>query len=153
MGAFRSARDGTGADNLGLYGGPILGYVPIVKGLWRYWGYLALALAIIGLVTHAFGYAIIGIFSLGALGYFLIQAPAWCGAMTRRGQMCRNNPSGVLLGCHLREHKWQKIRMTFVPKAWRQLNRGLWAGPKEILATVGSLTSVVSLAIALIALH
>lgn len=124
-----------------------------MKWLRRYWGYLALALAIVGLVTHTIGYAIIGIFSLGALAYFLIQAPAWCGAMTRRNQMCRNNSSGVLLGCHLREHKWQKIKMAFVPKAWSQLNRGLWAGPKEILATVGSLTSVVSLAIALIALH
>jgi hypothetical protein len=115
-------------------------------------GISPLALAIVGLVTHTIGYAVIGIFSLGALGCFLIQAPAWCVAMTRRGQMCRNNSSGVLMGCHLREHKWQKIKVTFVPRMWSQLNRGLWAGPKEVLATAGSLTSVVSLAIALIAL-
>lgn len=140
-------------DNFDLYGSPILSYVPIVKWLRRYWGYLALALAIVGLVTHTIGYAVISIFSIAAFAYFLVQAPVWCGAITRQGQLCRNNSTGVLLGCRYREHKWQKLKMTFVPKAWRQLNHGLWAGPKEVLATVGSLTSVVSLAIALIALH
>ena len=65
-----------------------------------------------------------------ALGYFLFQAPLWCGAITREGALCRNNSSGLLIGCHLREHKWQKLKMTFVPKAWRELNRGLWATPR-----------------------
>jgi hypothetical protein len=103
-------------------------------------------------VTHTFGYAVIVIFSAGAFVYFLIQAPVWCGAITRQGQMGRNNSTGILMGCRYREHKWQKIKMTFVPKAWRQLNRGLWAGQKEILATVGSLTSVVALLIGLVPL-
>lgn len=133
-----------------MYDRPIASYIPIMTGLRRYWGYLALALAIVGLVTHTFAYVVILIFSAAALGYFLIQAPVWCGAMTRAGQMCRNNSTGVLLGCHLREHKWQKIKMTFVPRMWRELNHGLWAGPKEILATLGGVASVVSLLIALV---
>jgi hypothetical protein len=124
-----------------------------MTGLWRYWGYLALALAIIGLVTHTFGDALIVILSIGAFGYFLIQAPVWCGAIVRGGRLCRNNSTGLLLGCHIREHKFQKLKMTFIPKMWRVLNRGLWASPKEWLATTGGLASLVSLVIALIALR
>ena len=123
-----------------------------MKGLWRYWGYLALALAILGIVTHDFGYALILIFSIGSLGYFLIQAPVWCGALIRGGRLCRNNSTGLLLGCHLREHKFQKLKMTFIPEMWRELNRGLWASPKECLASLGGLASLVSLVIAVIAL-
>jgi len=129
----------------------ILSYVPIMSGLWRYWGYLSLALALVGLVTHTFGFVLILIFSIGALGYFLMQAPVWCGAITRGGQLCRNNSTGLLFGCHLSEHKLQQLKMTFVPKMWRELNRGLWASPKEWLATTGGLASLVSLVIALIA--
>jgi hypothetical protein len=69
------------------------------------------------------------------------------------GQLCRNNSTGLLLGCHLREHKLQKLEMTFVPKMWRELNRGLWASPNEWLATTGGLASLVSLVTALIALR
>jgi len=94
----------------------------------RYWGFLALAFALAGWLSLALGKvttAIVGLLllvSVGALGYFLFQAPLWCGAITREGALCRNNSSGLLIGCHLREHKWQKLKMTFVPKAWRQLN-------------------------------
>jgi hypothetical protein len=101
------------------------------------------------LVTHTFGYAVIVIFSVGAIGYFLIQAPVWCGAITRGGRLCRNNSTGLLLGCHLREHKWQKIKMTFAPKMWRERNRGLWASPKEVLAMLGGVALLVPLVIAL----
>jgi hypothetical protein len=50
----------------------------------------------------------------------------------------------VLRGCHLREHKWQKIKMTFVPRAWHELNRGLWSSPRDGMATLSGLGSVVS---------
>src|SRR5258708_40012258 len=128
-------------------------YVLLMRGLWRYWGYLALAPAILGLVTHDFGYAVILICSIGAFGYFLVQAPVWCGAIVRGGQLCRNNSTGLLLGCYIREHKFQKLKMTFIPKMWRELNRGLWASPKEWLASLGGIASFVSLVIAVIALR
>lgn len=101
----------------------------------RYWGFVALLAAIVGwvgLVAGKFVASVIGlilILSVVALGYFLFQAPLWCGAITREGTLCRNNSSGLLIGCHLREHKWQKLRMAFIPKAWQELNRGLWATP------------------------
>jgi hypothetical protein len=34
--------------------------------------------------------------------------------------------------------------MAFVPKAWRELNRGLWANPKEGVNTLAGLGSAVS---------
>jgi hypothetical protein len=116
----------------------------------RYWGFLALAFALAGWLSLALGKvttAIVGLLllvSVGTLGYFLFQAPLWCGAITREGTLCRNNSSGLLIGCHLREHKWQKLKMTFVPKAWRQLNRGLWATPREGVNTLAGLGSAVS---------
>jgi hypothetical protein len=67
----------------------------------------------------------------------LFVAPAWCGAAIRqRGQFCRNNSWGLLLGCHLRQHKWQKLKLIFVTRRWQQFTRGLWSGPSAILATV-----------------
>jgi hypothetical protein len=37
--------------------------------------------------------------------------------------MCRNNSTGMLLGCHLREHKWQKLKMIAIPLADRSTSR------------------------------
>ena len=116
----------------------------------RYWGFLALAAAVacwVGLVLGKLTTAIAGVvlvLSVGAVLYFLFQAPLWCGAVTREGTLCRNNSSGLLIGCHLREHKFQKLKMTFVPKAWRELNRGLWATPREGVNTLAGLGSAVS---------
>jgi hypothetical protein len=119
----------------------------------RYWGYLALALAIAGWFAHLFTAAIILVLSIAAVGYFLLQAPVWCGAITRDGRMCRHNSTGLLLGCHLREHKWQKIKMTFAPKGWREINRGLWASPREGVTTMSGVAAVISaLAAAVVAL-
>ena len=81
---------------------------------------------------------------MAALAYFLFQAPLWCGAATRDGTLCRNNSSGLMIGCHLRQHKWQKLKMIVVPKMWRELNRGLWVTPKEGVATLSGLGSAVS---------
>jgi hypothetical protein len=67
--------------------------------------------------------------------------------------MCCNNSTGVLLGCHLREHKWQKLKMTVIPRQWREINKGLWASPRECLATVEGIASVASLVVALVTIH
>lgn len=54
------------------------------------------------------------------------------------------------MGCHLRQHKWQKLKVVFMPKAWRELNRGLWISPKEGLATLSGLGSIISTLIAIV---
>jgi hypothetical protein len=125
------------------------------KLLQRYWGYIALALAIFGWVTHVFGYAVILIVSLVALVYFLVQAPLTCGAEIRGRQHCRNNSNGILLGCHIRQHKWQRVRDIFVSRKWRNVIHDLTGSPKDILGTIGGFLSILSIFVGLplIAIH
>ncbi len=115
----------------------------------RYWGYLALGLVILGWVTHKAGYAVILILSIAALVYFLVQAPLTCGADIRKGDHCRNNSHGLLLGCWIRQHKWQRARDIFVSRKWQNVIRDLTGSPKDILGTIGGLVSIVSLFVAL----
>jgi hypothetical protein len=133
-----------------LDGSPVRSYVPCMgQFLRRYWGYLAIVIAILGWATHTFGYAVILILSGAALIYFLVQAPLTCGAEGREGH-CRNNSHGLLMGCWIRQHKWQRLKDVFVSRKWRETGHSLLGSPKDILATVGGLASVVSLLGALI---
>jgi hypothetical protein len=43
--------------------------------LTRYWGYLAIVIAIVGYFLHGFAPAVILAVSIATLGYFLFQAP------------------------------------------------------------------------------
>jgi hypothetical protein len=124
--------------------------VPGMDLLRRYWGIPALLLAVgcwVGLVAGKLAASIVGmilVLSAAAVGYFLFQAPLWCGAVTRDGTLCRNNSSGLLIGCHLRQHKWQKLKLAIIPRAWGELNRGLWATPRDGVTTLGGMGSAVS---------
>ena len=40
-----------------------------------------------------------------------------------QNQWCRNNSHGLLLGCHLRQHKLQRVKQTFTPAGGRALAR------------------------------
>jgi hypothetical protein len=121
----------------------------IGKILRRYWGYIALALAIIGWATHSIGYAVIAVISLMALVYFLFQAPLTCHAERSRGGHCKNNSHGLLLGCWIRQHKWQNMREIFVSRKWRDIYHNLTESPRDKLGTVSALISVLSLFIGL----
>jgi hypothetical protein len=114
------------------------------KLLRRYWGYIALALAVVGWVTHTLGYAAILIASILAFVYFLVQAPLTCGAEIRGEGKCRNNSHGILVGCWVRQHKWQRAKGIFISRKWRDIAHNLWAEPKDKLATVGGLISIIS---------
>lgn len=100
--------------------------------LTRYWGYLVLVIAVIGYFLHDLKLAVILALSLAALGYFLLQAPMWCGAETRTGEWCRRNSHGLLRGCSIRQHKWQRLRQTFSP-----------AGAHAMLATSKSVSGMI----------
>jgi hypothetical protein len=90
------------------------------------------------------------LFVLSGLSFVwvLFFAPVWCGADTRKHEPCRNNSRGLLLGYHLREHRWQKFKMMFINRRWQQLNRGLWSSPAEILATVSGVVTIVGVVVA-----
>lgn len=56
----------------------------------------------------------------------------------------RNNSRGVLMGCHLRQHKWQKLKMIVIRERWRQLTRELFPNATMALATLGGIVAVTS---------
>jgi hypothetical protein len=115
-----------------------------MKNLSRYWGYVGFVILITVWWTRAVGPVALIVLSLFVTAFFLFQAPVWCCAVNRDGTLCRNNSSGLLLGCSKRQHKWQKLKMTLVPHAWRQMNRGLWVAPREVLTTLGAVTGIIS---------
>lgn len=92
--------------------------------LTRYWGYLAIVVAVAGFFLHKIGLAVVIVLAVAAVGYFLLQAPVWCGAETRTGERCRKNSHGLLRGCAYRQHKWQRTKQTFTP-----------AGARAVVAT------------------
>lgn len=116
----------------------------------KYWGFLLLVLAAGLWFSRSVGPGILIALSAATTAYFLFQAPIWCGAVNRDGTLCRKNASGILLGCSLRQHKWQKLKMAFVPRLWSKLNAGLWVNPGTGLATIGALLSLLSTAVGIV---
>jgi hypothetical protein len=82
--------------------------------------------------------------SLAYVLFLLAGAPVWCGAENRRGGYCRNNASGLLFGCHLRYHRWQKLTSVMHMRDVGQLFRRLFRNPNTAAAIVGSAAGVVS---------
>ena len=114
-----------------------------MRGLRKYWGWLLFAVMIMAAWSWQLGPAVLIAGWALVTAYFLFQAPVWCGAEGRQGP-CRNNAAGILLGCKLRQHKWQRLKLAFVPRRWRELNKGLWVNPTKCLTTVGAIVGIVS---------
>jgi hypothetical protein len=112
----------------------------LARLLARSWGYLAIIIAVAGYFLHRIALAVILALSLAALGYFLFQAPMWCGAETRKGEWCRRNSHGLLRGCSLRQHKWQRLRQTFTPAG----ARAVVATGKSVSGALGTIGGVVA---------
>lgn len=121
-----------------------------MKGFKKYWGYVVLAILLSAWWISSVGPAFLIVLSAAATFYFLFQAPVFCGAANRNEKPCRNNASGLLLGCQLQQHKWQKLKLLVVPAAWRRLNRGLWVNPTTGLNTVLAGLTILSTISALI---
>jgi hypothetical protein len=115
-----------------------------MRGIRRYWGYLLFFALITTAWTWRLGPVVLGAAWTVVTAYFLFQAPVFCGAETRAGQLCRNNASGIMMGCSYRQHKWQKLKFAVVPRRWRELNKGLWASGGKILATLGTIVAIIS---------
>jgi hypothetical protein len=116
----------------------------LVRLTWRYWGLAALVVAAVGWLTRDLGFGAIAGFSLLGLLWLLFQAPNPCGAPVRAaGKACRNNARGVLRGCHLQQHKWQRVRTFFVHPRLRECFKQLFSNPTTGLA---SLVAIVTLA-------
>jgi hypothetical protein len=113
------------------------------------WGYLLLVLAVvfwairdIGPGTALIAFTLAGVWTL-------VAAPVWCGAENRDGTSCRNNSYGLLGGCKLRQHRWQRFRDLFKAKQIREAFRGWFTGPQNQIATCALVVSLVGMVITL----
>ena len=119
----------------------------VVLFLRRYWGLVALAILVTAWWRGEAGPIPLLIVSALVTFWAAFQAPAWCGAANRASRtepFCRNNSRGLLLGCHLRQHKWQKLQALWYSRRWQDITRGLWVTPSARLATVSGVVGIVS---------
>lgn len=117
----------------------------------RYWGYLLLLVVLGGWFRWGFDPALLAGLSVVSGLWIFFQAPGWCGAKTRGDVYCRNNARGLLMGCHLRQHKWQKLLM-LAPAGWRRFGGLLVRNPISLINCGAGLATMGSLIVSVIAL-
>ncbi|MET8961831.1 hypothetical protein ABZX69_20510 [Streptomyces sp. NPDC004074] len=120
-------------------------------GLGQWWGVIAGALLIAAWINEAAGPVVIVALSALVLLWSFFQAPVTCGAPVRgRTDGCRNNATGILMGCHIRQHRWQKLKMLILRRRVREFCSGLFSDGKSTLVTLAALGSFLSGLVALI---
>jgi hypothetical protein len=120
------------------------------KALKRSYGYLFLpVIAYARFGTDKIGAGAIAILSAALVVYGLFQAPVWCGAETRNNERCCNNAYGLLMGCYLRQHRWQRLKMAMQFHSWRRLFGRMMSGFGGQAAAIGALTGTISTLVAL----
>jgi hypothetical protein len=118
----------------------------------KYWGYALLLVLAYGWTGDRFGPGVLALVSTFVVIYVLFQAPVWCTAETRSKGFCRNNASGLLMGCHLREHKWQKFKMMVKTRYWGRLGRRFMTGIGAQAAAFSAIAGMTSAMAAVITL-
>ncbi|WP_225841412.1 hypothetical protein [Streptomyces albus] len=114
-------------------------------GLGQWWGVLAGVLLIAAWVNKAAGPAVVISLSAVVFLWCFFQAPVTCKADVRgRTDGCRNNASGLLLGCHIRQHRLQKLKMLIVRRQVRAFCTGLFSDGKATIVTLAGLGSFAS---------
>lgn len=116
------------------------------------WGYLIIAFLVVGAWFSVIGATTIAVGSGLAFLYCLFQAPVFCCAETRKNEFCRNNANGLLLGCWVRQHKWQKLRMVVSRQSWARLGRRTFAGIGGCAAALSAIGTLVSALAAVVAI-
>ncbi|GAB3758077.1 hypothetical protein [Microlunatus parietis] len=114
----------------------------------RWWGLIPLAGMVVWIVLGGSGIAPFIAGPILVLIWTLFSAPATCAAINRqRGdqiELCRNNSSGLLLGCRIRQHKWQKLKTAWWHGNLREKTKGLWTGAPAKLATVSAVVGILA---------
>ncbi|MFE6959551.1 hypothetical protein [Streptomyces sp. NPDC057696] len=114
-------------------------------GLDQWWGVLASALLIAAWINSAAGPTVVIMLSAAVLVWCFFQAPVTCGALVRgRADGCRNNASGLLLGCHIHQHRWQKLKMLILRRQVRSFCSGLFSDGKAAIVTLAGVGSFIS---------
>ncbi|BDH68635.1 hypothetical protein GA0115237_111140 [Streptomyces sp. ScaeMP-6W] len=115
-----------------------------MKDFRKYWGWVVFAVLVLGWLTLSFGPVTLLLLSGASAFYCFFNVPLVCGAEVRNGLSCRNNCYGALMGCHLRQHRWQKFKMLFWRAQWGRLRRELFQRVNTVLATLGGVLAVTS---------
>ncbi|MFF7264626.1 hypothetical protein ACFZCL_30720 [Streptomyces sp. NPDC008159] len=114
-------------------------------GLGQWWGVIAAALLIAAWINRAAGPVVVATLSALVLIWCFFQAPVTCQAPVRgREDGCRNNATGLLLGCHIRQHRWQKLKMLILRRQVRAFCSGLFSDGKAVLVTLAAVGSFLS---------
>ncbi|WP_410664741.1 hypothetical protein [Amycolatopsis sp. lyj-84] len=114
------------------------------KKLASLWGYLLLTAVACFWFIPSIGLGAIAILSGFVVLYCLFQAPMWCCAETRNDKPCRNNAYGILLGCHIRQHKWQKLTMAIKQQYWSKLTKRVFSSVGGQAATFSAFAAMLS---------
>ncbi|GAA3548992.1 hypothetical protein GCM10022222_35760 [Amycolatopsis ultiminotia] len=122
------------------------------RKLGNLWGYLLLVAVAFLWPLPSVEPGIIAILSAFVVLYCLFQAPTWCCATTRDNGFCRNNAHGILLGCHFRQHKWQKVKMAFREQALTKAGGRMLGGIGGKAASLSAVAGTVSAGAATITL-
>lgn len=123
------------------------------KTVARWWGYGVFAATVYFLIDQSLPVAVLAGGAVLSSGYFLFGAPLWCAAPVRAGGGCRNNAHGLLLGCHLEQHKWAKLRMLVKRSEWAQLvGRVTYSVAGRVAAAGGAAACVTAVVTVLILL-
>jgi len=102
-------------------------------------------------INSAAGPAVVVALSVATAAWCFFQAPVTCGAPVRgRADGCRNNASGLLLGCHIRQHRWEKLKMLILRRRLREFCSGLFTDGKATVVTLAGVGSFLSGLVALI---
>ncbi|MCX5361116.1 hypothetical protein OG864_20625 [Streptomyces sp. NBC_00124] len=114
-------------------------------GLGHWWGVLTAALLIAAWINSYAGPVVVAVLSIATALWCFFQAPVSCGAPVRgRTDGCRNNANGLLLGCHIRQHRWQKLKMLLVRRRFREFCSGLFSDGKATIVTLAGIGSLLS---------
>lgn len=127
-----------------------------MKTLPKCWGYVLFVILVTGVYYGWLSSLGITVLSAATVFYTMFQAPMVCAVKnsTGRSPYCRNNASGLLVGCWIRQHKWQKFKLMFIPEYWRRIGREFYTNPVEGLkisaAVLGGIGGVLGTTVGLI---
>jgi hypothetical protein len=107
------------------------------------WGFPAVGMTIAGWFSGMVPAAIAGLSMASAL-YLAFASRTHCGVPGRGGQVCRNNGSGLMLGCHLRQHRWYRAKLLGA-RRWSEMPNAYFGSANLAVTSVVSVASLASL--------
>ncbi|MGW4395843.1 hypothetical protein ACWEHA_11175 [Amycolatopsis nivea] len=122
------------------------------RTLGSFWSFLAFVAVIALWAIPSIGPGVIAALSAFVVLYCLFQAPTWCCANTRKNEFCRNNANGILLGCHIRQHKWQKLTMAVKEQAPAKALRRMLSNMSGVAASLSAVAGTISASAATVTL-